>query len=82
LTNSFVLNFKDQEKQDAAYAHSLSDRSGSANYQNLTGFYKKEQENEWKVKVAKSKNSKKVQQPKETTPMLTEDSDLQVTHST
>jgi hypothetical protein len=57
----------------------LSDRSGSANYQNLTGFYKKEQENEWKVKVAKSKNNKKVQQPKETTPMLAEDSDLQVT---
>ena len=40
-------------------AHSLSDRNGVADYTNLSGYYnKREQENDWKVKIKNNKHIK------------------------
>ena len=63
-------------------AHSLSDRNGVADYSNLSGYYnKKEQENDWKVKI---KNSPKKKEPQGKTKTVlkinapNEDNDLKV----
>jgi len=58
----WVNDLLDQQKNDEIIAHQLSDQSNSFNYQNLTGYYKREEENQWKVKSNKKKQSPKERQ--------------------